>query len=54
MDDDDSGTEEEEVQESKPVQGRDQMKTIQALMKGLSINERDTLMMDMVEKEEDF
>ena len=52
MDDNDSGT--EEVQESKRVQGRDRMKTIRALMKGLSINERDALMMDMVEKEEDF
>ena len=30
------------------------MKTIRALMKGLSTNERNTLMMDMVEKEEDF
>ena len=54
MDDDDSGSEEEEVQESKPVQTRDRMKTIRALMKGLSINERDALMMDMVDKEEDF
>ena len=30
------------------------MKTIRALMKGLSTNEHDALMMDMVEKEEDF
>ena len=54
MDDDDSGSEEEEVRESKPVQKGDRMKTIRALMKGLSTNERDALMMDMVEKEEDF
>ena len=54
MDDDDSGSEEEEVQESKPVQRGDRMKTICALMKGLSINECDALMMDMVNKEEDF
>ena len=54
MDDDDSGSEEEEVRESKPVQNGDRTKTIQALMKGLSINERDALIMDMVEKEEDF
>ena len=54
MDDDDSGSEEEEVRESKPVQTGDRMKTIRALMKGLSTNERDALMMDMVEKEEDF
>ena len=54
MDDDDSGSEEEEVRESKPVQKGDRMKTIRALMKRLSTNERDALMMDMVEKEEDF
>ena len=53
MDDDDSGSE-EDVQESKPVQRGDRTKTIRALMKGLSINEHDALMMDMVKKEEDF
>ena len=52
MDDNDSRSEEEEVQESKPVQRGDQMKTIWALMKGLSINKRDALMMDMVNKED--